>query len=171
MNFAKFLNELNAQKGDPEVKFDPQKEIEEYRSYLNQLYSIFEGSLHPYVKNGQIQVERDNIQINEESLGTYEVPRLTLKLNTIHIQLKPEGTMLIASKGRVRMEGPKGFAKIILMRKNFSIQGKIPSDLNNGTAPEDQWVWRFVAPDNRNFIDVTEDSIQNVIMELVNGQD
>lgn len=169
MTFATFLDELNAKKQEPEKKFDPRKEIEEYKAYLNQLYDIFAESLRPYVENGQLQIDSDIVQINEESLGSYEVPQLVLRINTVSIKLKPEGTMLLAAKGRVRMEGPKGYAKIILMRKNFSIQGKVPSDLNNGTAPEDQWVWRFVAPDNRNFIDVTEDSVQNVIMELVNG--
>lgn len=170
MTFATFLDELNAQKKETEVKFDPQKEIEEYVDYLDKLYSIFEESLHPYVDEGKLQIEKRNVRIQEDSLGLYEVPQLILKLNNVNVRLSPEGTMLIGAKGRVRMSGPKGFAKIILMKKNFSMQWMVNSGSEKKhDSSENPWIWRFVSSDNRDFIDVTVDSVQDVIMELVNG--
>ena len=82
---------------------------------LDALYSSMEEYLKSYVNSGAIKVERRPIQLTEEYLGTYDTEVLALSIGNDEILAKPIGTLLIGSRGRVDLSGPRKTLRIVLL--------------------------------------------------------
>ncbi len=103
-DFADFVRRQRVEKQSAET-FDPAEELENWLGTLSQLYSTIESYLATYVSSGDIQVEYQQVELNEEFSGPYKAKQMTIKIGHQQVTLKPVGTMLIGSRGRVDVLG------------------------------------------------------------------
>ncbi len=147
------------QETDPETNsIDWGKERDEWLEHLRRLYTKIESFLHKYVSSGQIRLEYRSIDLNEENIGTYSAEQMILRIGRQEVDLVPIGTLLIGSKGRVDVIGPAGKAEMLLV----AVASK--------PASEVEWEWRIVTrPPERRFVEITQESLFQLIMEVANG--
>ena len=84
---------------------------------MNDLYLEMEEYLKKYIEAGEIQVTRKNIQISEEYLGSYQVPKLSFQIGNDRVVAKPIGHRVIAADGRVDLIGARGTLRLVLLEK------------------------------------------------------
>jgi hypothetical protein len=54
-----------------DAEFDPQQQLQEWLSYLGELYVQIGDFLHTYVERGEAKIERRDVLLNEDFIGTY----------------------------------------------------------------------------------------------------
>jgi hypothetical protein len=108
------------QEEEEAASFDPKQQLAEWLQYLDTLYLEVRGFLKSYIDAGTARLEFHEIQLNEEFSGPYEANQLFLYIGTSTITFKPIGTMLIGSKGRVDVQGPRGSARLSLVNKKVT---------------------------------------------------
>jgi hypothetical protein len=152
----------------------------EFLSYLGLLYSKIESLLEKYVSSGQIQFGYQSIELSEEYIGSYSAKRMNLRIGRQEVGFIPIGTLFLGSKGRVDVIGPAGRAEILLVdrraagamslvRVTLGIGGKLPV-VPRDSDQDIEWEWRIVTrPPERRFIEITQQSIFQLIMEVANG--
>src|ERR1700730_2424572 len=106
------------QKSAQDADIDWNKERDAWLDHLDALYKKIEELLGDYVKSGQILLRYQEVQLNEEDIGTYSARRLIIKIGGKEIVLEPIGTQLIGTKGRVDVTGPAGSTRIMLVDKD-----------------------------------------------------
>jgi hypothetical protein len=157
-----------------------EKERDEWLAHLDHLYSQVESFLGKYVSSGQIRLEYRPVRLNEENIGSYAAKQMILRIGRQQVDLVPIGTLFIGSKGRVDVVGPAGKAEMLLVdRKASSGRPRILVTVGVGghlpvppTEPLRQidWEWRIVTrPPERRFIEITQESLFQLIMEVANG--
>jgi hypothetical protein len=95
-------------------------ELEDWLRSLSELYGRIEELLQDYIKSGAIAVSYREIPMNEEHIGSYTAHQMTLKIGPQEISLRPIGTLLIGTKGRVDVVGPSGRTRFLLVNKESS---------------------------------------------------
>lgn len=153
---------------------------DEWLANLDRLYSKIESLLAKYVSSGQIQFRYQSVELSEEYIGSYSAKRMTLRIGRQEVGFVPIGTLLIGSKGRVDVIGPAGRAEMLLVDSTafgprslihvtVGIGGKLP--VSPSEADRDiEWEWRIVTrPPERRFIEITQESLFQLIMEVANG--
>lgn len=186
INELKNIIQSKKEHADSESIFDPKEQISDYITLTNNLYEMVKNAIRELIDEGLVSLKNESIIINEESLGEYKIDSLSILFSNEKIVFKPVGTMLIGSKGRVDMVGPKGIERFTLIRKGVTS----PSQLINvnvvvgeGKKAEkgnpkkskkltlDDWDWRLL-PNDRNwtkFGDVTAESITDALARVING--
>jgi hypothetical protein len=156
------------------------KERDAWLSHLNDLYSKIEFYLGKYLSSGQIQYRYRSIKLNEEHIGSYTARQMVLRIGRQEVIFVPIGTLLIGSKGRVDIVGPLGRAEMLLVDSKASgprslvhvtvgVGGKLHA-APSGLPTDIQWEWRIVTrPPERRFIEITQQSLFQLIMEVANG--
>ncbi len=92
------IKSRNEKKVEPEI--DWSKVIEEWKSRLDSLYADIETYLAEYKKEDKIKIQMTDICINE-SIGQYDTKEMFILIGGDVIELKPKGTNIIGSYGRV----------------------------------------------------------------------
>lgn len=135
---------------------DWEAEKNEWLQYLDILYKDVEIFLYEYVKENRISITYENMNLNEENIGQYTVREMRLAFGNNRLRLTPIGTLLIGTKGRVDMVGPRGTVRLILADKESAgIKVIISAQaLGRGAAPTEQpfsqeprkidWEWKIV---------------------------
>ena len=160
------------------VDWDGQRK--EWLDYLDKLYQKIESLLRKYVSSGQIQLGYRPVELNEENIGSYAAKQMVLKIGPKSVVLEPIGTLLIGSKGRVDVIGPAGKAQLLLVDSKASGPGSlIHVTVGVGRKPpapppeptrEIKWEWKIVTrPPERRFIEITQQTLFQLIMEVANG--
>jgi hypothetical protein len=90
---------------NPEERAQRQKE---WLSALDKLFLKIRSWLAEAEKENLIKVSIEQVNHIEESLGTLQVPRLTLTVDHKTITLKPIGATIIGADGRVDLVTTKG---------------------------------------------------------------
>ncbi|MGB2604973.1 MAG: hypothetical protein WBC78_15350 [Candidatus Sulfotelmatobacter sp.] len=162
------------------VSVDWDKQRDEWLAALNALYAKVESLLHKYVSSGQIRFAYQTVELTEEYLGSYSAKQMSLRIGRQEVLLVPKGTLFIGIKGRVDVVGPAGQAEIFLVDKrasgpaslvhvSFGIGGKLPAAPIE-SPPKIEWEWKIVTrPPERRFVDITQQSLFQLIMEVANG--
>jgi hypothetical protein len=162
------------------ASIDWEKERDEWLTHLRRLYTMVESFLSKYIPSGQIRLEYRSIDLNEERIGSYSAEQMILRIGRQEVDLVPIGTLLIGSKGRVDVIGPAGKAEILLVdhkapsprsliKVTVGVGGKLPVAPSKPTS-EIEWEWRIVTrPPERRFIEITQESLFQLIMEVANG--
>jgi hypothetical protein len=162
------------------VPIDWEKERDEWLAHLERLYEKVESFLGKYVSSGQIRYEYRPTELNEEHIGSYSARQMVLRIGRQEVDLIPIGTLLIGSKGRVDVSGPAGKAQVVLVDNKVSdprslihvtasVGGKMPSAPVKPSR-KIEWEWRIVTrPPERRFIEITQQSFFDLIMEVANG--
>jgi hypothetical protein len=159
---------------------DWNRERDEWLGYLNDLYKEIESFLSKYASLGQIRSRYQDIELNEEYIGSYNAKQMILRIGKQEVKLVPIGTLLIGFKGRVDVVGSSGKAQIVLVDNRVTnprslvhvsvgIGGKLP------IVPKElpgniQWEWKILTrPPERRFIKVTQQTFLELIMEVAHG--
>lgn len=171
---------VERQQATPEESqaFDSTRELNEWLAHLSQLYVLIEDFLRPYVEKGSIAIEYDSISLTEEGIGQYDARQMILQIGRQRVTFTPVGTMLIGTKGRVDVEGIAGRARLILTDRQarkprivVSVQrdtGSAPASSEPTTAVD--WTWKIATmPPQIEYIDLTRDSLFEMVMEVANA--
>jgi hypothetical protein len=89
----------------------PERRTQRQKAWLSTLDKLFQkvqSWLAEAEREKLIKVRVEKVSHTEESLGTFEVPRLTLTVDHKKIVLKPIGATIIGADGRVDMVSTKG---------------------------------------------------------------
>ena len=172
--FSEFIQQQNVIPKKDTV--DWEAELDEWKKYLHTFHKQVEGYLQPYIASGQIKLERENIDIHEENIGTYEVDTLNITVGNQTITLTPIGTNLIGAKGRIDMVGSNGTVIFILVPKDAN-NPKISVQIRSQNEPQktqqqttSTWTWKISTPPPRiSYLELEEESFQAALMEVVNG--
>jgi hypothetical protein len=154
-------------------------ERDEWLRHLNELYKIVEEFLTDYTIDGSIQLSYAEIGLNEEQIGSYAAPQMTLKIGQQEIVLKPVGTLLIGAKGRVDVVGPAGRTRFVLVNRDASRPNIKATEITNGdgNAPLTKdasrqiiWTWKIATtPPRIEYFELTRETLYRALMEVVNG--
>lgn len=180
--FENFLKQEGEHKEAPE--FDPESRKKEFISYVNALFEQVENWLAPYVKEGKVQLQKgEKITLYEDLLGSYEIDQLIICIGNNTVSLRPVGTILIGTRGRVDLRGPVDKVKFILADKS----AKAPkfefheSQAEKGTRqvkeqPQVDYqkstalVWKIATePPNVQYTDLDQDIFLDKLIEVING--
>ncbi len=179
-DFDEFVKRQQGGASVADVEINWERERDEWLAHLDRLYSKVESFLGKYVSSGQIRYEYRSIDLNEENIGSYAAKQMVLRIGRQEVDLVPIGTLQIGSKGRVDVNGPAGRAQILLVDSKVSdpralvhvtvsVGGKLPPQPSKRTQ-EIKWAWKIVTrPPERRFIEITQQSLFQLIMEVANG--
>ncbi|WP_376985194.1 hypothetical protein [Bosea sp. R86505] len=176
-DFDKFIERQRAQASNSDT-LDAAQQIQEWQDYLDTLYRDVESYMQKYIKLGSAKIEFRDIELNEEFSGIYVVRQMILRIGRSNIKFNPIGTMLIGSKGRVDVQGPRGIVRLglvdkkvtsarQLIRVTVSSAGEYKAPPHPEREGDIEWAWKIIspAPDVR-FIDLTEDTFFDVILTI-----
>ena len=107
VEFEDFVEQANKAKEEEAKrnKFDPAERIATFQHRIEDFYAKIDGEwLKPYINNGSIRTEVQEITITEEALGNYTVKMKILFIGDIVLKFVPVGTILIATPGRIDLE-------------------------------------------------------------------
>jgi len=111
-SFEEFLLKKKQEEEENKINWDERKSI--WLKSIDELYANIKEWLESFEDQGFIQIKDDKeITLNEEYIGQYQTRRLNIYLGNDIISLTPKGTLIIGSKGRIDMRGPKGEVLII----------------------------------------------------------
>jgi hypothetical protein len=162
------------------TELDWDNERKEWLKYLDKLYKKIESLLSKYISSGQIQLEYGTVELNEENIGSYSAQDMVLKIGRQSVNVEPIGTLFLGSKGRVDIIGPGGRAQLMLVdskrpgpkplvQVSIGFGGKRPVPPAEPSR-EIKWEWRIVTrPPERRFIEITQQTLFQLIMEVANG--
>lgn len=171
-SFTEFVQSTTAE--SPE--FNPQKEIAEWKQFLGDLYDQIEGYLKPFIESGQVKMRRVPRTLTEEDLGSYDVDGALINIGDKRYILSPVGTMLIGSKGRVDLIGPRGSRAIGLVKGSGPTVRVVinteaqAADVYEEKREDEPWQWKILSRTPPfSFQDLNEDTFLSLMVELGNG--
>jgi hypothetical protein len=174
--FDRFVKE---QSSIEEETIDWDKARDFWLTKLGELYGTIEGELKDYIEGGTITLTRSKISLTEEHIGTYDTEQITIRIGRNTILLKPVGTLLIGTKGRVDVVGPAGTSRFVLVdtsatRPSIMVTVTLPGQQTapsaKGTSKNPDWSWKIATkPPRIEYIDLNADSLFQVILEVANG--
>ncbi len=115
---------------------------------IDRLYSKVETFLQPYLKDGRIRLEREDVTLRERLLGEYRVPKLRIWFVDAWVDLLPSGTFVMDALGRVDIRGIKGSRMLIERKWNeWVVLGRPPEDREIELTQDyfEQLLMRFAA--------------------------
>lgn len=144
---------------------------------LEEFYKLAESFLSKYVDEGKIHISRSPKHINEEYIGSYEVPSLDVRIGTVEVRFDPIGTYLIGAKGRVDMQGPHGSVRFVLVPNTASaptirvVEREATEHKVDSSNPVlTEWTWKIsTSPPNISYVELEEESFLSAIMEVANA--
>lgn len=174
-DFEKLLNNYQQ---PPVIEIDWEAQKQEWLSFINQFYQSIELWLKPYIDQNKLSFSYKKSQFIEDNIGSYEANVMNINFAGQQVTIKPIGTLLIGTKGRIDMEGTRGRAQFILADKEskgpkitvtVSIDGKPPTPKEATRAPN--WTWKLVRREAARiaYDEFNENNFFNALMEIVNG--
>lgn len=162
--------------------FDPKRQLQEWYEHLDQLYKRIHSFMERYIGSNTAYITFDEITLTEEFSGSYPIRRMLLKIGRSAITFTPLGTMLIGSKGRVDVQGPRGGARLVLINKKAeSARQLITVRVSRPGEPppllptvEDvrkiEWAWKIATPaPQMKFLELTEEAFFDMILAVANA--
>ena len=161
-----------------ERSVDWQKEKKDWLRNLGELHALINQFLAEYVAKKAIEIEQSKVTLSEENIGSYEAPFLLIRIGAQKISVMPIGTLLIGSKGRVDVSGPRGKARLALVDKDMGdfrdrVRIRIVTEgSNQKTEPASppkpiEWAWKILeAPPKTSFKELTKESFLQMLLDL-----
>ena len=170
-DFAKFVE--SQQETDAEARVNWAETRDYWLAELDSLYGTIADFLREYVGHG-ITYEFSEIELNEPSIGRYLARRMDIKIGRQHVSLVPIGTLLVACKGRVDVEGAAGRGRLLLVdEKVRRAADLIRVTVHAGTEipsppvpePEPVWAWKILTNVEAVFEDLDKENFLRLLME------
>ncbi len=156
------------------VIVDWDSELDYWMKRLAELYDTIADFLDPYIEDETVSLTYSPLVLTEENIGTYQTREMHIAIGRQIVTLRPVGTMLIGTKGRVDILGSAGRSRFMLTDKEatgarglvrVSVGGVIPPN-----HPPIDWVWKIVgSPPAIRVTELTKDTLFQVLMEVSNG--
>lgn len=183
MDKNKFDEFVNKKSSNNKEKIDWDEKLNRWKTFIDALYDSVNEWLKDYVEAGKIELKINEIEIFEEALGNYHVPSMDIVIGNDTATLKPIGTILIGTIGRVDLIGKSGVQKLILADKNSTgpqiksyiftneeerkaNEAKIKEEANK---PVD-WEWKITSnPPRIKYKELNQESFFECLMNVING--
>lgn len=159
--------------------FDPKRELADWLRHLDALYAQIAEFLKSYADAGTARLELRDIELNEEFSGPYLAKQLFLRIGSSTVTFRPIGTMLIGSKGRVDVQGPRGNARLVLINKKITSARQLITvrvvEPGRPPLPEVksdglEWAWKIVTPaPEMKFIDLNEEAFFDMVLSVADA--
>jgi hypothetical protein len=177
MGKKEFDDFINGEARQDVIDIDWGERLEIWKSFLTSLYKNINLWLKEYLESGKIKIEARELEIYEDAIGKYTVPSMTLSVGKNLVYIKPYGTILIGTIGRVDIICKNNTQKIILADKNANAPRALSTiDLNSGNEPKSladkyiDWEWKLTTnPPNIKYSSLNQDSFYDCLMEVING--
>jgi len=166
-----------------ETDLNKETELNEWRNYLDQLYTNIDSWLLDYKEKGVVKITQRGKTIYEEFSGEYDVNEMIISLYGKTIVFEPIGTMFIGAKGRVDVHGKNGTVSLCLVNQdrvepNISVK-VFTSDkerilfenhVKSNQSKPVIWEWKIQLVDEKiRYIKLDEDNFFDILLELTNG--
>lgn len=183
MNDNKFDDFVNNNKKKDSKTINWENKLERWKNFIDNLYSNIDIWLKEYTENQRIEIKLKEIEIFEEAIGKYIVKSMEIIIGENSVLLKPIGTVLIGTIGRVDVIGKKRTQKLILADKNatspkitsftsFTDEEKKANDekiKKIANTPVD-WEWKMASnPPKIKYSELNKKSFFNCLIEVTNG--
>ena len=99
-------------------KFDWTKRKNQWISSIEDLYTLVTTWLEPFKRDKLLSMKITMIDLTEDYLGNYKVPRFDIYIGNNIVSLIPRGTLIVGAYGKIDMQGPKG--DIILVQPEWN---------------------------------------------------
>jgi len=97
---------------DSEIDWDSQKR--DWVDQVDKLYTKIKSFMKELTEEGLVSIIDDKTTLTEQYIGSYEISTMCMKIGHSTVLFKPIGTLIIAGRGRVDMEGPQGTVMFVL---------------------------------------------------------
>jgi hypothetical protein len=84
---------------------DWKAEKETWIRSVSAFYDQVEEMLRESIDSGDVTLRREDMDITEDPVGTYSIPRLLLSVGGEHVEFRPMGLTVIGSAGRIDIRG------------------------------------------------------------------
>lgn len=163
--------EIDAARKAGKGSIDWEAEKKQWLRSLDDLYLRVHAFLRQYIDAGQIATRMETIEINEEHLGLYTVPSMTIIIGAKKVTLEPVGTVLVGSRGRVDVVGSLARGQLILVESGSVAQLLPSTGLGKSQAgakklTEGRWTWKVVVRDT---VDLTKETFLALLLQIANG--
>jgi hypothetical protein len=174
--FEAFLDEQVQE--EQETKTDWEKIKFDWIDSINSFYVLVEDMLGKYIKSGKVSIEYIPYIMQEDNLGSYDTKKLILTLGTKQVTFEPIGRLIFGAQGRIDMEGVSGKVKFIFTSNNSKNEAIAVSLIINGRPANNNTPikeklppsWKIsTPPPHLQYIDISEESFFDALMEVVNG--
>ena len=152
------------EKAKPSAAVDIEGTINTFRGRVEEFYGLVCNDwLKKNIEAGEIVVERKPVTISEELLGSYQVDGMNIVIGGIVIRLRPVGTILIGTRGRIDI--------CYHSRRNmFVLTGENITSPRSRQKDPGQEVWKYVDRSGiMNYVGLNADQFQQIILDLING--
>lgn len=178
--FEDFVNK-ESQKDYKTINWE--EKLDRWKTNIDDLLSKIKSWLKDYTESGKISIETKEIEIFEEAIGRYTVPSLLINISGNVVNVKPIGTVMIGTIGRVDVIGKSASQKIILADKNATspkIQTFISTDEEEHKKSDEKiktlyntpvdWEWKFASePPRIKYSELNQESFFDCLMTVING--
>ena len=90
-----------------------QKVKEEWIKTVNNLFQNIDTWVAEDVREGLLEVKKQNVKIEEEGIGTYKIQSITLKAGRDMVEIRPIARIILGGKGRVDLIKDAGRAVVV----------------------------------------------------------
>jgi hypothetical protein len=165
-NFDEFVKRQQTDHSDSKAANWAQRR-DDWLRRLKELYGSVEEFLSGYVEGGTIKISYRDITLNEENIGEYSARQMVLDIGRQQVVLTPIGTILIGTKGRVDIAGAGGKARLVLADRTTT------APQIAALAKEEESLdltWKIAtSPPNVSYVELTQDTLFDLVMEVSNG--
>ncbi len=136
--FSEFLKRKRQREtSTPPIDWEGRKEA--WLAKLGWLFAEITTYLKPYREEGDLDFFPNTTQIQEDFIGTYEVPVLKIQVGADTVEIIPKGSLIIGAFGRVDMTGPQGKLVMVLNEtgESPSIEVRILQENDLKEVPEE----------------------------------
>ncbi len=183
MDKNKFDEFVNKKSNTEKVEINWDEKLNRWKSFIDTLYKNINEWLKEYVEAGKIEIRVNDIEIFEEALGNYKVPSMDIIIGNDIATLKPIGTILIGTIGRVDLIGRSNVQKMILADKKATgpqIKSYISTNEEERKANEAKmkeeankpvdWEWKITSnPPRIKYSKLNQESFFECLMNVING--
>lgn len=173
MTFEEFVKEKNSSAQSTAINWS--KKRDDYLKAVDMFYEEVNGYLAKYIAEGQIAIDEITSHITEDYIGSYEVRQKRITIGKESLTLEPFGVNIIGASGRIDLKSRNGTVRFVLVESSAQrveikvIEGKRENISENPKQTTDTYVWKIATPPpNITFIELTEASFQNALMDLMN---
>lgn len=178
--FEDYLKQKEEQEKVINWELKKEEWTKEIDTFLEQIKCYFKK-----YKDSGVVIYEQPLNINEEYIGSYSTKKLIVKFNNDTVIFTPVGRNIIGAKGRVDMEGKAGKVKFVLVGENSQSPQIITTTITNEQeqkeydekmrkmdeiAKQEKNAWKISTPPPKiKYLELTEDSFFNALMEVING--
>lgn len=151
-------------------QLDSSNTIKLYKSRVEYFYLQIMNWLKPLVDTGKLSIVQEEISLTEDSLGTYPINKMIISFGKFHIELRPIGTILIGTPGRIDMVYNGRIQKFILILENIHNAGQFAKVRKIDRNKRTKFVWKYISDEEQNIYEIVEKhSFETLLVNLINA--